>query len=80
MPSAMVGDAAEQCAKCLVQTIFPVARVDREEAALLLRDVDLAVRDRGWELDVGPHLQLPEAVVRRAELRQPGARCVRWLS
>ena len=46
---------------------FPGSRVDREEAALLLRDVDLAVGDRGRELDVGAHLQLPEAVVRRPQ-------------
>lgn len=46
---------------------LPRARVDREEAALLLRDVDLAVRDRGRELDVGASLELPEAVVRRPQ-------------
>src|SRR4029078_11686996 len=46
---------------------LPGARVERVEAALLLRDVDLAVRDRGRELDVRVRLQLPEAVEGRAE-------------
>jgi hypothetical protein len=50
---------------------LPRASVEREEAALLLRDVDLAVRDRGRKLDVGARLQLPEAVVRRAKPLPP---------
>ncbi len=44
---------------------LPGPRVDRVEAPLLLGDVDLSVRDRRRELDVGPRLQLPQPVVRR---------------
>ena len=46
---------------------LPGARVERVEPALLLGHVDLAVGDRGRKLDVGTRLQLPEAVVGRAQ-------------
>ena len=52
---------------------LPRARVQREEPPLLLRDVHLAVGDRGRELDVGSSLQLPEPDERRPQTAP--ARC-----
>ena len=49
------------------------ARLDDVEGSLLLRDVEISVRDRGRKLDVALRLQLPEPVVRRAD--PPGKRC-----
>jgi len=49
------------------------SRFDREEPALLLRDVDLPVGDRGRKLDIAVRLQPPEPVVGRAQRAPPGS-------
>ena len=53
---------------------LPRSRLDREEPAPLLRNVDLAVGDRGRKLDVAVRFQPPEPVVGRAQRAPPGSK------